>query len=337
LAGLNRFIIGKSQDEDKKQYSKFFLDIGDEKQIACKNPAVVEVIENIKQYRVMSIDTEGKEHPIFLIIGDFMGNVLMFNNALNCPRELIDLIQDVRIFKVQSNINEDWQVLKKIDITISGTADSQVIFGAFVAPLCKKGTAAQSTYIEADSRPFKHSSMFFNTRNRRYGRTNDWPTDKEWLHAVMDARQPLLTLFLATVLRAESFAVTPTPVKEDDDVFGYLWDCLNRVAGVPIEPYTAVKPPYHLQVSDNWATGKTYHSRDNELNSRSEVLAIQASQKDWPATKRHRTSAFRRYYRSKQQHLAWNRSRSQAFKIRSWLKKKNLSSSARPYHFYMKQ
>ncbi len=87
-----------------------------------------------------------------------------------------------------------------------------------------------------------------------------------------------------------------------------------------------------------WQLGhwQTYHSRDNELNSRSEVLSIQASQKDWPATKRHRTSAFRRYYWSKQQHLAWNRKRSQAFKIRSWLKKKNLSSSARPYHFYLK-
>jgi len=69
--------------------------------------------------------------------------------------------------------------------------------------------------------------------------------DEEWLHAVMDACQPLLTLFLATVLRAESFAVTPTPVNEDDDVFGYLWDCLNCIAGVPIEPYTEGKPPYH--------------------------------------------------------------------------------------------
>jgi hypothetical protein len=42
-----------------------------------------------------------------------MDNVLVLNNALNCPQEIIDLIEDVRIFKVQSNINEDWQVLKK--------------------------------------------------------------------------------------------------------------------------------------------------------------------------------------------------------------------------------
>jgi hypothetical protein len=73
LAGLNQFIIGKSQDEDKKHYSKFYLDMGDEKQIPNKNLAVVEVVENIRQYRVMFIDTKGKEHPIFLIIGDFHG------------------------------------------------------------------------------------------------------------------------------------------------------------------------------------------------------------------------------------------------------------------------
>jgi hypothetical protein len=71
----------------------------------------------------MSIDTEGKEHPIFLIIGDFMGNVLMFNNGVNCPQELFYFIEDVRIFKVQSNINEGWQVLEKIDITLTGTAE----------------------------------------------------------------------------------------------------------------------------------------------------------------------------------------------------------------------
>jgi hypothetical protein len=47
--------------------------MGDEKQIPSKNLAVVEVVENIRQYRVMFIDTEGKEHPIFLIIGDFHG------------------------------------------------------------------------------------------------------------------------------------------------------------------------------------------------------------------------------------------------------------------------
>jgi hypothetical protein len=39
-----------------------------------------------------------------------MGNVIMFNNALNSTQELIYFIEDIRIFKVQTNINEDWQL-----------------------------------------------------------------------------------------------------------------------------------------------------------------------------------------------------------------------------------
>ncbi len=337
LAGLNRFKIGKpSEADNQQQFSRHFLDIGDNNKITTTIPDVQEVINNIRHYRVMSVDTEGKEHPLFLIIGDFCGNVLMFNNSLNCPQELIEFIEDVRIFKVQSNIKEDWQMLRKVNITMKGTADSQVIFGAFVQPLGKKGTAAQSIAVGADSRPFDKNVMFFNTKKTRYGRTNQRPTNKEWLHAVMDARQPFLTLFKATVLRVQSFALTPTPVKPDDDVFGYLWDCLNRVAGVPIKDFVEGKPPYKLLPSDNWLTGKTFHSNQDDLNSRLEVLAIQTSQKDWPAAKKHRTSAFRNQFRSEQERMAWNWKRYQAFKIRVWLKKKRLLSTARPYHYYLK-
>jgi hypothetical protein len=50
--------------------------------------------------------------------------------------------------------------------------------------------------------------------------------------------------------------VTPTSVKEEDNIMGYLWDCLNGVEGVPIEPYSEVEPPKHLNVLNNWCTGK---------------------------------------------------------------------------------
>jgi hypothetical protein len=143
------------------------------------------VVKNIQRYCVKSIDTGGKEHPIFLIIGDFVGNVLMFNNALNSTLELIYFIEDIHIFKVQTNINEDWQVFKTIDITLTGTADLQVIFGPFVQPLSKKDNAGQSTYI--NSRPFKHLTMYFNTNKTWSGRTNVWHTEEEWVHALMDA------------------------------------------------------------------------------------------------------------------------------------------------------
>jgi hypothetical protein len=38
------------------------------------------------------------------------------------------------------------------------------------------------------------------------------------------------------------------------------------------------------------------YSSDADLSSRSQVLTIQASQKDWPASKKHCTSSFCEFY-----------------------------------------
>lgn len=310
LAGLHRFKIGKpTKTDNQEQFSTHFLDIKDNKTLTSSVTALKEVIDNIQHYRVMSLDTEGKEHPLFLIVGDFCGNVIMMNNALNCPPELRSMIEDVRIYKVQSNIAEDWEMLKKVGIMMKGTADSQVIFGAFIQPLGKKGSAAQSVAIGADSRPFKHHCMAF-------GKDNQRPSKSEWLHAVMDARQPLLTLFKATVMRAKSYDSTMCPVKPDDDVFGILWDCLNRVAGVPIKDFQTGIPPYKLLPTDNWTTGKEEKSDEGDLNCCSEVFKIKSSQKDWPAPKTRRSQLFRKLFQTKEQRIAQNLKRSCAKKMR---------------------
>jgi hypothetical protein len=105
------------------------LDIGDQIKLTINLP-------EIQRYCVKSIDTEGKEHPIFLIIGDFMD--FMFIKTVNCPKELIYFIEDVFIFKVQSNINKGWQVHKKLKSPTQGQQSNQSSFAPWSSHCIRK-------------------------------------------------------------------------------------------------------------------------------------------------------------------------------------------------------
>jgi hypothetical protein len=45
LTGMNRFKIGKTSEEDKKQYSKLFLDIGDQIKLTSNILEVIKVVQ----------------------------------------------------------------------------------------------------------------------------------------------------------------------------------------------------------------------------------------------------------------------------------------------------
>ncbi len=58
----------------------------------------------------MVVDTKGKpgnDCTIFLIIADLDGNVAMWNNAREVPDQIKELLADITIYKIQSDIAED--------------------------------------------------------------------------------------------------------------------------------------------------------------------------------------------------------------------------------------
>jgi hypothetical protein len=167
LKQINEYLKGKHKfHKTGMDDVTHYCALGRGKKLSPRYPAIAQLISNVKKYRLLFIDTEGKSGRIFLILSDFEGNVVLLNDAGNLPNELVGLINDVRIFKMQSNIAANFEVLRKYGIKITGAVDSQVVFRAFVTEVGNLGTAAQSESMGFERRPFDHYNMDFQEGNK---------------------------------------------------------------------------------------------------------------------------------------------------------------------------
>ena len=284
------------------------------------------VLACIRTYRICSFDTEGKSGRIAVIVGDFDANVLLFNDISNLPIELIQVLEDVRIFKVQSAIHEDFKIAKEFGgITMRGLADSAVIYGCFLNPVTpddlansgdqkRTGTGAQAIHCGRVDTPFRYNfkngiqKMNFQTCKGRPNQHSIW-------HCLEDGRQPIVTLMSAAVLRAESFVL---PVSGDHDSFSDLWDILVKVSGVPIRVLAQKKGPMYRTVAANWFHSKISDQRELELNSFEDVKFIQISQKAWPLKRKISSQVRKKLFTTQVQKKAKNTKNSDRWKTRMW-------------------
>jgi hypothetical protein len=205
-----------------REYSTFFTR---KQNVSESDPRILEFVANVHKYRLFSVDTENKEHPIMLQLGDLEGNVLVFGDARQIPASLKALIEDVRYPMVQSAIVEDLEMLEKADITAKGWLDSQVVMALIEPENPKKGTDGQSQMLKIDVRKFDWREM-------RDLKTALRPCEHSMLHAIHDVRVPLLTTFKA----AEKNATRLNPqLVPNNDVFPYLWAVVNRCLSVPMK------------------------------------------------------------------------------------------------------
>ena len=265
---------------------------------------IKKLYNNVDRWRIMSVDTENTGEKIFLICGDPQGNCVFFNDARNTPKEIVELLEDVKVFKIQSNVEQDYKILKRVGIEMCGTCDTQTIYTAFCNPGGSAGTHNQARFTGHPERRFNVFQMNFLSKT-----VNGLSID----HATSDARQPIMTLFKAAHLRALSL---PVAYQRDDDCFKLVWDVLNRCAGVSVQV-----AQHGIQntksVEENWLTSKSDKYVSNNINNKPRLREIEAAQQDWPLrrdkarerliAKLHRTDAMRK---------AHNQRRSAASKVR---------------------
>ena len=128
LKTINEYLEGKHKfHKTGMDDVTHYCALGRDKKLSPRYPAIAQLIANVKKYRMLSIDTEGKSRRIFLILSDFEGNVVLLNDPRNLPNELVSLINDVRIFKMQSDIAADFEVLRKYGIKITGIDRKSVV------------------------------------------------------------------------------------------------------------------------------------------------------------------------------------------------------------------
>lgn len=249
--------------------------------------AIRKFIYNAREYRIIAADTEKKENPVFLILCDFEGNVLLFHDARNIPQELKEVLEDVTITKLQSNVVEDKQVLKKAGIDMKGLADTQVITGSFVSPgATNLGSKAQAQLLEVEVRGFNFRTMHFDKTPL---------SDVCKLHAISDGRVPLMILFRAAQHRAESMKV---PLKPEENVFDLIVDVVNRVASVPARVVVNGRPAGQT-IEQNWKTAKEFSPcPSSDINDMSTMKAILESQASWKPNYRPKNEAYNKNFRS---------------------------------------
>ena len=248
-----------------------------------QNEAFRKVLANIEKFRIMSVDTENKEAPIFLIVGDIEGNVLLFSDAKNIPFQFDQALDDVRIYKVQSEISEDYKVMKTINIPLTGTSDSQVIFGSFVCPEVgsKVGTSAQCISLG-----FPDVSYKDHRRKMNFSKGGKLTSEAK-KHATEDARVPFLTLFKAAELHVLAY---PVAVPPEGNVFDVLFDVLIKTAGVSHRVLQPGGWPMQRTIKDNWDVSRHPRKYDLDLNCDDDVSAIQAAQSDFRWNRSYKTA-----------------------------------------------
>jgi hypothetical protein len=306
LKQINEYLEGKHKfHKTGMDDVTHYCALGRGKKLSPRYPAIAQLISNVKKYRLLSIDTEGKSGRIFLILSDFEGNVVLLNDAGNLPNELVGLINDVRIFKMQSDIAADFEVLRKYGIKITGAVDLKVVYRAFVTDVGNLGTAAQSEFLGFESRPFDYWTMNFQAGNKQ-------PNEAAMLHAISDAHQLLLTLFKATQLRAAKMAI---PLQESSNCFDLMWDICNRCTGVPARVAHKGQILWHTN-DENWLTAKKERVAEDDINSCSEIFNIVGAQKDWPRSKLIKTRQLLNKYRMEEAWRKWNAKKAASYLLR---------------------
>ncbi len=230
---------------------------------------------------------------------------MLFNNANNIPQELEDLLKNVDVYHIQSNIYQDAKILsEQCQIQLVGLADTQLVQGAFCFPQGKVGTVAQSKFVGAHERPFVYKEMDFN----KYG--NRKPNDLSILHALMDARQPFLTIFKAALIHCSEMKI---PLKDEENIFDYLWQVCTKVAGCPLRVVGNKSRPYNLTPKQNWKTSLENGTHHSDINNLSQVQAILAAQKGWRPRKKNNPAVKTAFESGIQNRKVGNRLRREAW------------------------
>jgi len=270
LKGEGRFKVREATFE----YVTFFRP-GDD--ISDENPDIHQFVRNVKKFRFFSMDTESKDPPIFLQLGDFLGNVVMFSDVNLVPPSVKEILEDPRYKFIQSNVIEDIRLLEiHGGIQALGWVDSQVVLHSFVDPKSTTpGRVGQAEEVGAQGRPFKWRSMNFHREE---------PTDAALFHAMQDVRVPILSVFKAAELHADS--LTP-PLGPNDNMFPLIWSVINRVLSVP--QYLVVHKWFkNRPIEQQWKIAEENHfaPAPYQLNDKQELETIAAS--DWDYVEGHK-------------------------------------------------
>ena len=102
---------------------------------ADKDEVIKDFLKEVQRTRVVCVNTEGtqlwvqeedqeKRPRVMLTLAALNGRVLFFNDHLNVPAELLELLQDVSITKIGSGLDKEISELGRIGVTLTNWVDT---------------------------------------------------------------------------------------------------------------------------------------------------------------------------------------------------------------------
>lgn len=248
------------------------------------------MLENIRRYRIMTIDTEGDfkltksdgvEKRLFVSMGDFSGSVYLFNDGDEIPEDFRKLLEDWKIRKIQSGITKDMELLLQLKrpIHLSGWVDTRVLFKAFIDPVSTQ--TKPEAILKKFGPQYRIWSINFaksNVLEDLFG--GDEPPNQARIHCAQDCRLPILVLLSLTEKRAKSLNYHLC-----DDVFPILRLALDITQRVSFDNIQRPNQLYiEREMLDNWRPPlRRVAGKSNlfGLNDALEVTFIRLAQDDW--------------------------------------------------------
>lgn len=277
-----------------------FYMFGSDQLSSEENETIDKFLRVVSSTRLLAINTEGHRflHPcrtddqgqpmplVIVVLANLSGTILCFPDALQMPRKLLEVIEDISVYKIGSGLKREFEELERINIKIKGWAESGALYHAFLKKEVRTGLKAQCEFLNE----FEPSKGLF----RYFAYSRSWekmfkkgsPRYIPWAsypHISMNVRVPI-AVFCATAVK---FA-QDRQLSDDTLAFPIAWEGLDLVRAKSGEDLHDVSS----DVQDNWIAkmpGESSYPRHQRLQNCRELTYIRRAQADF-------VEVFEKYY-----------------------------------------
>lgn len=214
------------------------------------------IVKRARETGLMVADGEGKLFPkdptipkshktkkplwLTVVIGDIDGDVYLFQSWKDVPEEVRKVLSDFRVTKLQSDITKDVVEFDRHGIELTGWADTQIIYRAFLNPnATQDGTDAQAEFLGFEKFPY------YPKRGKPCRFDTDSINVQSKLHSAQDIRVPFAILLRAAVDRAEKLGM-----ELDCNVLPLCHEAIDLVKSLHLTPEG--KKKIGKDIADNW-------------------------------------------------------------------------------------
>jgi len=249
---------------------------------------VQDFVDYARKSRLISINTEGcqetrkrksgEETPLVMVsLSNLNGRILFFEDAVEMPKAVRDLLTDVSVTKLGSGLGREGEELERIGIKMRGWVCSGSLYRAFCQKEAKTGIEAQCRFLTSFCPPTRFPYIKYDwhwAKDLRLGAWGKIPSDC-WQHVCMNVQVPL-----AIVCAAALKFVEDRKLPDSTLVFPIMWEGLDLVRmKVPEELVNISEDP-----QENWVAHKPdgfVYSRHQRLNDCRELTFLRRAQADF--------------------------------------------------------